>query len=78
MTVQFLNFRNFMAVRLEGERTVAVPSERLHLVEHLLVRVFVRRHGVLVVHARTHAEGVGACVPLTFRPRVMSGACSAQ
>jgi len=32
MTVQFLYFRNFMVMRLEGECTVAVPFERMHLV----------------------------------------------
>jgi hypothetical protein len=61
MTVQFLHCRNFMVVRLEGERTVAMPFERMHLVENLLVRVFVRRHVVIRVHARTLPGKIYCC-----------------
>ena len=68
MTVQFLYFHNFMVVRLKGERPVAVPFERMHFVENLLVRVFVGRNCVILVHARTRDEGVGECAPVTFRP----------
>ena len=78
MTVQFLNFHNFMVARREGERTVAVPFERMHLVENLLVRVFAGRNLMILAHARTNDEGVGECAPLNFRPGLISGACRAQ
>ena len=78
MTVQFLYCRTVMVVRREGALPVTVPFERMHLLENLLVRVFVRRHGVLLLHARTPEEGVGASAPLAFRPGLISGARSPQ
>ena len=78
MTVQFLHCRDFMVVCREDERPVAVPFEGMHLVEHLLVRVFARRHGVLLLHACLTDMGVGVCVPFSFRPGLISGARSPQ